>query len=146
MIPEGVFSNPAALLIGFGVLALIVIAGVFTVLRQFRADLAKELKVQLDENAAASRVDVQQPLVVKPDIRMATHEELRGIETRIERLERQDAERTKMLTEVLKELDSKSEERASKTHERINVLLGAVSEMRGEIKRLPCSNGQSCIQ
>jgi hypothetical protein len=44
----------------------------------------------------------------------------------------------------LAELDEKNEQRASKTHERINLLLGAVSEMRGEIKRLPCSKGQPC--
>ena len=140
MIPESVFSNPAALLIGFAVLGLIVIAGAFTILRQFRADLAKELKAQIDENAAAQEVDVRQPLIVKPELRVATHEELKGIEVRIERLERQDAERAQMLAAALEKLDGKSEERASKTHERINLLLTAIGEMRGEIKRLPCSS------
>ncbi len=81
-----------------------------------------------------------QPLVTKTEIRMATHEELRGIENRVERLERQDGERMQMLAQTLSKLDEKNEERASKTHERINLLLGAISEMRGEIKRLPCSN------
>jgi hypothetical protein len=80
-----------------------------------------------------------QPLITKSEVRMATHEELRGIENRVERLERQDGERMQLLASTLSKLDEKNEERASKTHERINLLLGAISEMRGEIKRLPCS-------
>jgi flagellar biosynthesis/type III secretory pathway M-ring protein FliF/YscJ len=144
MIPEGAFSSSAALLIGFSVLALIAIAGGFAILRQFRADLAKELKAQIDENAEAQKVDIQQPFETRLAVRMATHEELKNIECRVEHLEQRDGERLQMLIKAMAELDNKNEERASKTHERINLLLGAVSEMRGEIKRLPCSKGQPC--
>ncbi len=44
----------------------------------------------------------------------------------------------------LTDFDEKGEERASKLHERINLLLTAVSEMRGEIRRLPCSSSKPC--
>jgi uncharacterized protein HemX len=138
MLPE-VFSSPSALLIGFSVMALIAGAGGFAVMRQVRSDLAKELKAQIAENDAAQEVAIQQPLETRQAIRMATHEELKIIEGRVERLEKLDAERLQMLTRALASLDEKSEARASKTHERINLLLSTVGEMRGEVRRLPCS-------
>jgi succinylglutamate desuccinylase len=145
MIPESLFSSQGATLIGFAFLGLIVLAGAFLVLRQFKSDLAKELKAQLQQNDEAQQVAIQQPLETRQVVRMATHEELKIIEGRVERLEHQDAERLQMLTKALAKLDEKSEERASHTHERINLLLSGISRVEGELKRLPCTLGKPCI-
>jgi DNA anti-recombination protein RmuC len=131
MIPEGLFTNSGALLIGVAFLGLIIFAGGFVFLRQFKSDLAKELKAQLQENDEAQAVKIQEPLETRQAVRLATHEELKIVEGRVERLERQDAERLQMLTRALADLDEKSEHRASNTHERINLLLSGISGLEG---------------
>lgn len=130
--------------LGLLVFVLIVLGAIYRQMTALRAAIAEDVRREIAARSEPNPVAVQQPLVVKPEIRMATHEELRGVEGRVERLERQDLERLQLLTDSLGDLNEKSEERASKTHERINLLLTAVGEMRGEIKRLPCSHGQSC--
>jgi hypothetical protein len=139
-----ILSSPPAVLTGACIIILLAGALGFSQLRKFRSEFADEIRREIAAATAAQSVAVQQPLIVKSEARLATHEELRGVESRVERLERQDAERLQMVTKALNTLDEKNEERASKTHERINLLLGAVSEMRGEIKRLPCSPSKPC--
>ena len=67
----------------------------------------------------------------------ATTESVNHLSKRVDELEQRIAMN-------LTDFDEKGEERASKLHERINLLRTAVSEMRGEIRRLPCSSGKPC--
>ncbi len=131
--------------IGLIILACLLGMRVYQRLDKFEDVLSKRLEAKIEQRGQPKRTEIlPHPLIIKPEVRMATHEELRGVEGRVERLERQDAERLQLLTKSLSDLDSKSEERAAKTHDRINLLLTAVGEMRGEIKRMPCSSSQPC--
>ena len=135
---DTLFSNSGATLLGCGLLGLIAVALIFGVLRQFKNDVVGELRQQMAAATDAQKVAVDQPLRVKPEIRLATHEELRAVEARVEAMEKQ-------IDAKFEDFASDAEDRARRLHERIDDLLlgmagvqAGLSGVQGELKRLPC--------
>lgn len=70
-----------------------------------------------------------QPLEVKSHVRAATSEELTILANRVAVIEQRIEHQYRLIEE-------RAEARSAKIHERINMVLSAVSEIRGEIKRI----------
>lgn len=74
---------------------------------------------------------VGQPLEVRGSPEYARREELHYVVTRQDRM---DAK----LDVIVKDLSDAGEERARRLHARLDQVMVAVSEVKGELKRLPC--------
>jgi hypothetical protein len=122
--------------------ALGVLWRVYSAINKIKTDLVGQVKAAIKAEGDGSQPMelVKQPLRVQFEKEFLTREEHRGICTRLE--ERTSALEARM-TRVERKMESDKaeiikagEDRADKIHERINIVLAAVSELKGEIKHL----------
>lgn len=114
---------------GMLIAVMIGMMGVAMKVWSFEKGLAERIGMLIDAAGKPQSVAIQSPLVVAAEERFATKEEIDEIRDRLVEIEHK-------IEGFVGDLRRQSDLQLSKVHERINDLLGAVSELRGEIKRL----------
>lgn len=109
--------------------ALIVLVGAVAKMWSFERGLAERIGLLLQSAGKPQNVAIQSPLVVTPEERFATKEEIDEIRDRLGGIEHK-------IETLVDDLRGQADVQLGKVHDRINDLLGAVSELRGELKRI----------
>lgn len=95
----------------------------------FEKGLAERMQLLMQAMQKPQAVSVQSPLVISPEERWATKEEIDEIRNHIDKL-------SEKIDRLGNEIRTNQELRGKSVHERINVLLEAVAEVRGEMRRM----------
>lgn len=114
---------------GMIVVAVIMMMGMTVKMWTFEKGMAERIGLLIQAAAKPQNVSVQSPLVVTAEERFATKEEIDEIRDRLGGIEHK-------IETLVDDLRRQSDAQLGKVHERINDLLGAVSELRGELKRI----------
>lgn len=122
--------------------ALAMLWRVYSAINKAKGALVEEVKKQLRADGDGSeRVElIKQPVRIEMQKEFMTRDEHRGIcghlETRTAALEARMGRVERKMEDDKIEIIQAGEERARQIHERINTVLAAVSELKGEIKHL----------